>query len=454
MSEEGRKDSLREKLSESTELGFIAALVVYLVIGSLIGGVMYLLIDPGSIQDQEKAATARKDIAQALAFILAGLAGAIGVYFTWRNLNQTREATQETLRLTAQGQITERFSSAIDQLGDITDIAKPKMEVRIGGIYALDRIAQDYPDPYRNIVAEVLAAYVRYHAEWPPVKPSTVADLPIGTIARNSASNLPEGPRFDIQVVLHVLGKPCYTALDLRRTNLQEAHFNMGNFKKTRFFKSNLQGARLRDTVLESADLERADLRGAELLGAELLGADLRRANLRFADLREGIREGHLAKTDLRKADLRGAILANSNLSKAWLKDAGLSPVALKEADFSPTDRRMGNQKITDLGGADLSGAFLRGANLSNAYLAGAYLTGADLKGAILTGADLRGANFAEARLRGADLRGANLGLGRRLTFITQPQLEKAIGDQHTKLPHFLNAPVAWNQREGEQADK
>jgi len=363
---------------------------------------MYFLIDPSAIKDQSKAATARKDIAQALAFILAGLAGAIGVYFTWRNLNQTRESTQETLRLTAQGQITERFTSAIDQLGDMTDKAKPKLEVRIGGIYALDRIAEDYPDPYRNIVAEVLTAYVRYQAQWDPLKPSTAAELPIGTIERNSASDLQEGPRFDIQVVLNVLGKPYYTELDLRRTNLQKAHLNEANFKKARLFRSNLQGTRLRDTVLEEADLEEATLRGATLRGAKLKGANFAKADLSPATLSEG----NLVITVLSEADLRGANLRGTDLRKANLMGADLSPATLSEH----------NRAITDLREADLSGS------------------------------DLRGANFAEALVKGADVKGADFTMAgpSKLTFINQNQLEQMSGDKHTKLPHYARVPPSW----------
>ena len=45
---------------------------------------------------------------------------------------------QETLRISQEGQITERFTKAIDQLGN-----KDSLAVRVGGIYALERIARD-----------------------------------------------------------------------------------------------------------------------------------------------------------------------------------------------------------------------------------------------------------------------------------------------------------------------
>jgi hypothetical protein len=39
--------------------------------------------------------------------------------------------------------------------------------VRLGGIYALERIVNDSPDD-RAIIIEVLTAFVRTHAPWPP----------------------------------------------------------------------------------------------------------------------------------------------------------------------------------------------------------------------------------------------------------------------------------------------
>jgi hypothetical protein len=77
----------------------------------------------------------KKDLVQALGLITAGVAGAVGIFFTWRGQHQTREAqeenqrntqallrhAQEELSLTRQGQITERFTRAVEQLGQRQD---------------------------------------------------------------------------------------------------------------------------------------------------------------------------------------------------------------------------------------------------------------------------------------------------------------------------------------------
>ncbi len=66
--------------------------------------------------------------------ILGGVVLLFGVYLTYRRVSATErraEAAQKTVEVAERGQITERFTRAIDQLGS------GKLEVRLGGIYAL-----------------------------------------------------------------------------------------------------------------------------------------------------------------------------------------------------------------------------------------------------------------------------------------------------------------------------
>jgi len=87
--------------------------------------------------------------------------------------------------------------------------------------------------------------------------------------------------------------------------------------------------------------------------------------------------------------------------------------------------------------GIDLFGAKLREANLIGANLRNAFLIAADLRGADLRYADLIGAD-----LRDTDLRGANLSSS---LFLTQFQLNAAIGDATTQLPGLLERPPHWS---------
>jgi len=80
---------------------------------------------------------------QTLAQILGGAALLVGIYFT-----------SQTLQTTKEGQITDRFTKAIDQLG------KDNLAVRLGGIYALERLAKDSEyDPDNHIEGSSIERY-------------------------------------------------------------------------------------------------------------------------------------------------------------------------------------------------------------------------------------------------------------------------------------------------------
>jgi hypothetical protein len=134
---------------------------------------------------------AENDARATLAQILGGFAILIGLYFAWRNIaattknlelaNKNFELATKDLELTKEGQVTERFTKAIQQLGATDDKGKPKLELRLGGIYALERIARDSERDHWPIM-EILTAYVREHAQWK--EPNLPADKklpPLGT---------------------------------------------------------------------------------------------------------------------------------------------------------------------------------------------------------------------------------------------------------------------------------
>ena len=94
--------------------------------------------------------------------------------------------------------------------------------------------------------------------------------------------------------------------------------------------------------------------------------------------------------------------------------------------------RRRRDYRRVDLVGRSMRGADLRGADFRGALLLGADLSGADLRLAELIGADLRG-----AAVHGADLSSA--------LFLTQFQVNAALGDAATRLPPLLVRPVHWS---------
>jgi uncharacterized protein YjbI with pentapeptide repeats len=230
--------------------------------------------------------------------------------------------TARSLETTQEGQLTDRYTKAIEQLGSKT------LDVRLGAIYALERLAYDSPRDRRSIV-EVLGAYVREH------DPSRKTDLP-------------DRPATDIQATLTVLARVTVPVDNLSDAAVEQWLEDYDERMKVNLEEARVRGARLSDAFFWDANMRGIDLGGADLHDAALVAADLTGA--------------HLAKADISYAELDGANLVNADLN-----DANLSGASLTQ---------------TDLTGADLSGANLRDADLHRAVLHGVDLRGADLRDA------------------------------------------------------------------------
>ena len=342
--------------------------------------------------DSKERFDKRNEARKTLATILGGVAFLTGGYFTWRNFN----LAQESLRVSQQGQITDRFTKAIEQLGAVDSQGKPKFEVRLGGIYSLEAIAKDSKDLHWPIM-EVLCSYVRGNAPAQPLANAASADQKKSG-SQGTTSQHEVHPCADIQAILTVLG---------RRDAWQEHENQRLDLSGTNLVGADLYKAHLERADFTQADLRWARLRGAYLGGAYLGGAYLNRANLSGADLSGA----YLIGVDLREADLSGA-----NLSRADLNGA-------------------------DLSGSDFARADLTRADLIQADLTQADLTRANLSGADLSLAELRGADLRVAVLREADLSGVDLSTAMNLT---QEQVNSARGNVDTKLPANFCLPRNW----------
>ena len=116
-----------------------------------------------------------------LATILGGAAFLVRGFFTW----QIIKVAQTSLEVSREGQITDRFSKAIEQLGAVDKDGNKRIVVRLGGIYALEGIANESAELHSPIM-EVLCAYVRVNAPRNLVK-STQANQTAATQAYPAA---------------------------------------------------------------------------------------------------------------------------------------------------------------------------------------------------------------------------------------------------------------------------
>lgn len=239
-------------------------------------------------------------------------------FFSWR-----------TIQLAREGQLTDRYTKAVEQLGGGTTA------VRTGGVFALERLARNSPGD-RGTITEVLACFVRAASREENATVHDEAALHDDATLRDNAAL----HSASIQAALVVLGRrhsydptAIHTQLNLQRINAN--HLNLTN---VRLPLADFSGAEFSEADLSDSDLARADLRGARLDGAKLSNA-------------------RLSGADLAGADLKHADLTSADLSKAVLTDATLDHAKLMNADLT---------------GADLSGAKFPRANVLGCNLTGA----------------------------------------------------------------------------------
>src|SRR5659263_101419 len=252
-----RREWVRDRVRDHRGLVYLYAglLAAVLVVWSLPS----LLTRHPRVADAAARRQAITNTRTGLVATLAALGAGVGLAYTAR-----------TYRLSREGHLTDRYTKAVEQLGS------DKIEVRLGGIYALERLMRDSSTDQPTIV-EVLAAYIRQHAPLShPALAVSAAPAPSASTrprlagARRAPRPVqPEQPDADVQAALTGLGRRTAVAaenpIDLTGTHLAGA---------------DLQEATLTGADLSMANLTRARLDGATLIRAHLDGATLIRADL------------------------------------------------------------------------------------------------------------------------------------------------------------------------------
>jgi hypothetical protein len=290
---------------------------------------------PISGEERQDKRSDWRTTATTLAGIVSVLLVAAGLFYTNEANRNQQQLGLDQQKLALQGQVADRFTAAIGQLGQEDEKRQDKLSIRLGGIYGLQRLMIDSP-PDEPAVVQVLCAFVRTHARRPTRLPKKVPPSPA-----------------DVRAAVAVLGGPPYPG-DLHALD----------------FSGTLLG-------LDHASLSGAHLQHASLTGADLTGADLTGAYLPFADL---------TGADLTGADLSGALL-----------DVKRRPGQISGPEFAFANLNFADLTGANLTGANLGGAYLQGAKLTGANLTGADLSGVDLRGPVgLTSEQVASARVAK----------------------------------------------------------
>jgi hypothetical protein len=237
----------------------LAAVGVFLLLAVL---VVRVLPDLLANTDGLNAAEERGRTRTALLAMLAGVIAVVSAIFTGL-----------TWQLNRRGQHTERFTRATDQLGRIEPEA---VDVRLGGIYALEQIASESP----RCTARSSKCSPRMSGSTPTQsRPIDLRKTNL-TGVRAAHINLEFATLHDTQLYRAFLLQARLEHASLHGARLQHAELGMANLRDVSLADARLDEANLMFADLEGANLWNATLHGTKLLGARLGGAKLEKADL------------------------------------------------------------------------------------------------------------------------------------------------------------------------------
>lgn len=320
----------------------------------------------GELKEQAEAA---RHLVTASGAILGGaIATILVIWRTWLTQRQTKTA-EEQRHISEQTHYTTLFTKAVEQLGTTkeekykdknTETVKtvPNLPVRLGAIYALERIARDSARDHWPIM-ETLCSYIRENS------PATT----------EHNSELKRSIQIDIQAAISVIE---------RRSNIQKLS------------ETPNQKLNLRRTMLNSADFSRLDFSNADLSESEI-------DNSLFIE-----------------SDISGVDFVNSSLESAHFQ-------------------------FTNMENAQCMNANLKKASMNRSNLSEAQFWDADLSGASLYESKLVDAHFIDTNLYGVNFRDTDLSKAR---FLTQDQINFAIGNKNTTLPNNIKMPEEWEKED------
>ena len=314
------------------------------------------------------------------------------------------------------------------------DVTEPNLEVRIGAIYALERIGQDSPRDHIQIM-EILCAYVRENSrarevEWFPDGPwprhppepekdelverralrrarlgGTRADrgAPAVGRARSWARNSLSPVRPDVDVAMQVIGR---RSEELRRRELAAGYkldLNGANLQSLSLVRAALARANFKDAMLTGASFSQTDLSEADLSGAGLSGARFADCQLDGAEFQEASMEGtRIATSSARNARFFRTLLAGARIDRTDFRGANMLRASLEGADVFRSDLRETKLYSAGFQGAAIWATKLGGADMTYSDLTMASLQSVELDGVKFDGARFLGTDVVEARIDAA----------------------------------------------------
>ncbi len=253
-----------------------AAIVLYHLLEIFFNLRDQLFLDIAKLEESEL-----RNLAIAFLGTISGIGALFGVYLAILRSEENKrqnDVAQQQADIAEQGLITDRLNKATESLGK-KDGEAPVLEVRLGSLYALERIAQDSIRDHIQVM-EILCAYIRTNT------------------LKSDEPDDDKPMREDIQTALTIIGR--------RET--------WPNGKK-----------RIKEEI---ARRYKIDLRNCNLRGVQLTKANFSNANISSANLSKAIiGDTNFCGAMLNKINLNGTIFAETDMSNSWLNEADMTNV-------------------------------------------------------------------------------------------------------------------------------
>ena len=253
--------------------------------------------------------------------IAGGIAFVFALWRGWVAERQTSVAQHQAITA-QQSLLNERYQQGAEMLGSEV------LAVRLGGIYALERLAAEHPEQYHVEVMRLFCAFAR--------NPTGSDEDRDKTLTWDEGFVPKPRVREDVQTVLTAIGSRSLEGIEWEY--------------RTRHFHLNLSGTHLKGASLRHVNLRHANLTGANLEDAELQYTDLSWANLSDARFMDAIMSDFPEDYSLTSDDsIRAATRSHVRLSGANISGAvfclsirstakGLLQSQLDEACADPYD--------------------------------------------------------------------------------------------------------------------
>ena len=253
--------------------------------------------------EEESFGTAIRNLVLVLASI-AALSLAI-----WRSKVAERQAD------TAQrGLLNDRYQKGAEMLGSEV------LSVRLGGIYALARLAREHPGDYHTQIMSLFCAFVRHPPKEKKGNQDTAAEYlnDVGGDRQRRFHPKPNEVSEDVLVIMKAVRERSEAQIKTEKKEKYRLALSGTNLFKVVLFKADLSDAYLIETNLNRAMLSHADLTGANLSNADMRGCiGLTQEQLDQAVAQEGV-----------PPNLAGVVDANTGEPLVW---RGASPRWTKE---------------------------------------------------------------------------------------------------------------------------